>query len=129
MRNPKKIIIFDGICGLCNKSVDILIKLDKEKKFLYTSLQGEFIKTLNSEPRMDSIIYYEEGNLFYKSTAILKILRSLGGIWVFANIFYIIPRTIRDFLYDLVAKHRYKLFGKMESCRMPNKEEEALFID
>ena len=125
----KRIILFDGICGFCNSSINTLMKLDTQKLFLYSSLQGEFIKTLNIEPKMDSIIYYEDGNLFYKSTAILKILRSLGGIWVFANIFYIIPRTIRDFLYDLVAKHRYKLFGKMESCRMPNKEEEALFID
>jgi len=129
MKQSKKIIIFDGICGLCNKSVNILIKLDRKKQFLYTSLQGEFIKTLNIEPKIDSIIYYEDGDLFYKSTAILKILRSLGGIWVFANLFYIIPRAIRDFIYDLVAKYRYKIFGKMESCRLPKKGEEELFID
>ena len=129
MKQSKKIIIFDGICGLCNKSVDILIKLDRKKQFLYTSLQGEFIKTLNIEPKIDSIIYYEDGDLFYKSTAILKILRSLGGIWVFANLFYIIPRAIRDFIYDLVAKYRYKIFGRMESCRLPKKGEEELFID
>ena len=129
MKQSKKIIIFDGICGLCNKSVNILIKLDRKKQFLYTSLQDEFIKTLNIEPKIDSIIYYEDGDLFYKSTAILKILRSLGGIWVFANLFYIIPRAIRDFIYDLVAKYRYKIFGKMESCRLPKKGEEELFID
>jgi len=129
MKYSQKIIIFDGICGLCNKSVDILIKLDRKKQFLYTSLQGEFIKTLNIEPKIDSIIYYEDGDLFYKSTAILKILRSLGGIWVFANLFYIIPRAIRDFIYDLVAKYRYKIFGRMESCRLPEKGEEELFID
>jgi len=129
MKYSQKIIIFDGVCGLCNKSVDILIKLDRKKQFLYTSLQGEFIKTLNIEPKIDSIIYYKDGNLFYKSTAILKILRSLGGIWVFANLFYIIPRAIRDFIYDLVAKYRYKIFGRMESCRLPKKGEEELFID
>ena len=129
MKNPKKIIIYDGICGLCNKSVDILIKLDRKKNFLYTSLQGEFIKTLNIEPEIDSIIYYENEELYYKSTAILKILDSLGGIWIWTNIFYIIPRVIRDFIYDLIAKYRYTIFGKMVHCRIPKKEEEELFID
>jgi len=129
MKHSQKIIIFDGVCGLCNKSVDILMKLDRKKQFLYSSLQGEFIKTLNIEPKIDSIIYYEDGKLFYKSTAILKILRSLGGIWVFTDVFYIIPRIIRDFIYDLIAKYRYTIFGKMESCRMPRKGEQELFID
>lgn len=129
MKNPQKIIIFDGICGLCNKSVDMLIKLDKKKKFLYTSLQGEFIKTLNIDPKVESIIYYENGEIFYKSTAILKIFRSLGGIWILTNIFYIIPRVIRDFVYDLIAKYRYTIFGEMLQCRIPKKEEEELFID
>jgi predicted DCC family thiol-disulfide oxidoreductase YuxK len=129
MNSSKKIIIFDGICGLCNKSVDILIKLDRKQRFLYTSLQGEFIKTLNINPEIDSIIYYEDEELFYKSTAILKILRSLGGLWVFTDLFYIIPRVIRDFFYDLIAKYRYTIFGKMESCRMPKEGEQELFID
>jgi len=124
-----KIIIFDGICGLCNRSVNILIKLDKHKLFHYTPLQGEFVKTLEITPDIDSIIFYEDGTLYYKSTAILKILRSLGGIWVLTSIFYIIPNFIRDAIYDLIAKYRYKVFGKMESCRMPKKEEEMLFID
>lgn len=128
--NPKKrIIIFDGICGLCNKSIDILIWIDKRKVFHYTSLQGEFVTSLEIDTNIDSIIFYEDGVLYYKSTAILQILKSLGGIWVFSNIFYIIPRVVRDFIYDIVAKYRYKLFGKMESCRIPKQGEQALFID
>ena len=123
-----KIIIFDGICGLCNRSVNILIKLDKHKLFQYTSLQGEFVQTLEITPDIDSIVFYDHGILYYKSTAILKILHSLGGIWKIVNVFYIIPRVIRDHIYDFIAKYRYKVFGKMESCRMPKKEEEALFI-
>ncbi len=124
-----KIIIFDGICGLCNSSVNILIKLDKHKLFQYTSLQGKFVKTLEINPDIDSIIFYDDGMLYYRSEAILKILNSLGGIWVFTNIFYIIPRVIRDHIYDLIAKYRYKIFGKMESCRVPTKEEAMLFIE
>ncbi len=75
-----QVIVFDGVCGLCNKSVDILIKMDKEKIFKYTSLQGEFVKTLDIEPDIDSIIFYEDDTLYYKSTAILKIFKSLDGM-------------------------------------------------
>lgn len=124
-----KIIIFDGICGFCNKSIDILIKLDTQKIFQYTSLQGEFVKTLDIDPEIDSIIFYEDGSLYYKSTAILKIFRSLGGIWIFTQFFYIVPRVLRDFIYDVIAKYRYSIFGKMQSCRMPKEGEQELFID
>ncbi len=105
------------------------MKWDRQKIFKYTSLQGEFVKTLKIEPDIDSIIFYENNILYYKSTAILKILRSLGGLWVFTNIFYLIPVRLRDFIYDIIAKYRYSIFGKMESCRMPKKEERELFID
>lgn len=129
MKQKERIIIFDGICGLCNRSIDILIKLDTQKCFQYTSLQGEFVKNLDIEPDIDSIIYYEDGILYYKSTAILKILRSLGGLWIISNILYLIPAIIRDFIYDVIAKYRYKIFGKMMSCRMIKEEEKELFIE
>ena len=103
--------------------------LDKDKVFKYTPLQGEFVKSLDIPDNIDSIIFYQDGNTYYKSNAILKILRSLGGIWVLSNVFYIIPRVIRDYIYDLIAKYRYKMFGIMESCRMPSEDEKALFIE
>ncbi len=124
----QKVILFDGVCGLCNKSIDMLIKLDKHGIFKYTSLQGEYVKTLDIAEELDSIVFDEEGMLYYKSTAIIKIVRSLGGMGILANIFYIIPTFIRDFIYDVIAKYRYHIFGKMESCRMPNKGEEELFL-
>ena len=129
MEQKERIIVFDGVCGFCNKSIDILIKLDTQKSFKYTSLQGEYVKTLDIETDIDSIIFYEDGILYYKSTAILKILRSLGDIWVMSNIFYLIPKVIRDFIYDVIAKYRYKIFGKRDSCRMPKEGEQDLFID
>ena len=124
-----QIIIFDGVCGLCNKSVDILIKIDRKKRFKYTSLQGEYVKTLNIEPNIDSIIFYDDGTLYYKSTAILKIFQALGDIWKVTAIFFLIPSVIRDFIYDVIAKYRYKIFGKLESCRMPEDGEQELFLD
>lgn len=105
------------------------MRLDKNKTLKYTSLQGEYVKQLDVENGIDSIIFYDEGKLYYKSTAILKILRSLGGVWILANIFYLIPAFIRDTIYDLIAKYRYKIFGKMETCRMPKAGEQELFID
>jgi len=125
----ERIIIFDGVCGFCNKSIDALMRLDEDKLFKYTSLQGEYAKKLAIPKGLDSIIFYDNGTLYYKSTAILKILRSLGGIWILSNIFYIIPKIVRDFIYDIIAKYRYYIFGKMESCRMPTKDEVTLFID
>ena len=129
MEQSEKIIIFDGVCGLCNRSIDILIKLDRQKILQYSSLQGEFVKTLKTGPDIDSIIFYEDGILYYKSTAILKIFQALGGVWKITAIFYLIPKIIRDFLYDLIAKYRYHIFGKMKSCRMPKKDERDLFIN
>lgn len=125
----QQIVIFDGICGFCNKSLDTLMQLDESKVFKYTSLQGEYVKTLKLNKGIESIILYQDGKLYYKSTAILKIVRSLGGLWVFSIIFYLIPRSIRDFIYDVIAKYRYHIFGKMDSCRMPQKGEQELFLD
>ena len=129
MKQKERIIVFDGICRFCNKSIDFLMKLDTQKRFKYTSLQGEFVITLDIEPDMDSIIYYENSIIYYKSTAILKIFQALGGVWKITAIFYLIPKVIRDFLYDLIAKYRYKIFGKRESCRMPKEGELDFFID
>ena len=124
-----KVVVFDGVCALCNKALSVLMKIDKNQTLRYSALQGEYVKTLDINKDIDSIVFYEEGKLYYKSTAILRILRSLGGVWVLINIFYIIPAFIRDTIYDMIAKYRYKIFGKMDSCRMPNKEEAVLFID
>lgn len=123
-----KVVIFDGVCGLCNASVNLLMRLDKKKTLRYSSLQGEYIKQLNIEEGIDSIVYVEQGIVYYKSTAILKIVRSLGGGYIFVKLLYIFPEMIRDFIYDVIAKHRYKIFGKMEQCRVPDEYEKEFFI-
>ena len=124
----QKIIIFDGVCGLCNKSIDLLLKLDKKRVFKYTSLQGNYVKKLTIDRALDTIIFYEDGRAYYKSTAILKIGKSLGGVWRISSIFYLIPEFLRDELYDIVARNRYKIFAKKEECRRVNEAEKALFI-
>ncbi len=123
-----KIVIYDGTCGFCSRSLRLLIRLDTHKTFRYTSLQGKFVKTLPLNTDIDSIVFYDEGTLYYKSSAILKILRSLGGFWFIVALFYGIPRFIRDAVYDLIAKYRYTFF-KPQQCHMISGQEQELFLE
>ena len=123
-----KIVLFDAECLLCHRSLRVLMYLDKKRILKYTSLQGEFRKTLQIDTHVDSIVFYDEEKIYYKSTAILKILRSFGGLWSIVSIFYLIPQIVRDFVYDVIAKHRYAIFGKMEHCLMPREDEKELFL-
>lgn len=130
MKKTKKqnIIIFDGVCGLCHSSIKLLIKLDKKNLFRYTSLQGEYVKNLEINSSIDSLIYYRNDEVYYRSTALLKIVKDLGGVWNLMQIFYIVPPFIRDAVYDLVAKYRYKIFGKVEECSVVSSEKKELFL-
>ena len=123
-----KIVIFDGECGLCNHSVKLLIKLDRHKILRYASLQGNFVKTLPLDTTTDSIVFYDEGILYYKSSAVLRILRSLGGFWMMVTLFYGVPRFIRDAAYDVVAKYRYTFF-RPQQCQIISRQEQELFLE
>lgn len=121
------IVIFDGVCNLCSGSVQFIIKRDKEKKFSFTtcqSLAGQKILTQYGSPGTDqsTVVYVKNGVPCFKSRAILEILRDLGCCWNLLYILIIIPRFIRDFVYDLIAKNRYRVFGKRESCMVPPSE-------
>lgn len=129
-----KIIVFDGVCNLCNNAIQFVIKRDKKRQFRYTSLQGDLGKQLlaerNIDPtKIDSIILIEP-NLayYYKSTAALEISKGLKGGYPFMSVFLIIPSSIRDWVYDFIAKNRYQWFGKKESCMIPTKEQQELFL-
>lgn len=132
----KKLILFDGVCNLCNSSVNKIIKLDKKNHFLFASLQSEIgneiIEYLNIDPqKIDSIVLYTPGISYeVKSTAVLKIASDFGKMWkFFSSIFLFIPTGIRDFIYNVVSKNRYKWFGKRESCMIPTPELKARFLD
>ena len=132
--NDKKIILFDGICNLCNSSVQYVIKHDKKDVFRFVAIQSELgQRIINhigiSKRHIDSIILYIPGRAyFYKSTAALEIAKRLGGIFTYTTIFRIIPSGIRDVLYDYVAKNRYKWYGKKESCMVPTPELKSKFL-
>ena len=130
----KKIILFDGVCNLCDISVNYVIKHDKNDLFRFVSLQSDLgqviLKHIGINPiHIDSIILYEpEVAYYYKSSAALEIAKELKGIFTLATLFQIVPTGIRDFIYDFVAENRYKWYGKKEACLVPSPELLAKFL-
>ena len=134
------ILFFDGVCTLCNASVDFIIRHDKAERFRFASLQSDFaqnkLKTAGflseneslSEQPMDTVVLMDGGQIFTKSGAALEIARRLGGFWQIFYFLKILPRPVRDFFYDLVARNRYRFFGKKESCRLPTAAERSRFL-
>ena len=121
--DQKSILLFDGICNLCNASVLFIIKRDTHEQFLFASLQSDAAKNILLQYNMknyslNSLVLIQEGKVFQKSTAVLKICQKLGWPWKFFYIFSVIPRTMRDHIYNFIAGHRYRWFGKKESCVM-----------
>ena len=128
--NP--VIFFDGVCNLCNSSVQFVIKRDKRKTFRFASLQSNASKEALPQELtegLQSLVLLDEGKTYSKSTAALLISRRLSGVWPALSIFLIIPKFVRDGLYDFVAKNRYKWFGKSDSCMIPTPEMKSRFID
>lgn len=130
----KKIIIFDGICNLCNYAVLKVIKHDKKNNFIFAALQSEkgkeIINYLKIDiSKIDSIILYERGICYtLKSTAALKVMNDFGGFWSLTKALLIFPEGFRNFVYDYIAKNRYKWFGKKESCMLPTPELKNKFL-
>jgi len=123
--NNKSIILFDGVCNLCNASVNFIIKYDKKSHFLFASLQSDVAKEIllqfsTKEINLDSILLIEDKNIYEKSTAALKISRHLSNGYQLLYYFIIIPTFIRDFVYNYIAKNRYKWYGKRAQCMVPN---------
>ena len=129
------IVLFDGVCNLCNSAVQFIIKRDKTDRYRFSALQSEIGKKLSSErnidtQKIDSIILIEPGKAYYiKAAAALQIGKSFGGLWKALAIFEWIPPVISNWVYDLVAKNRYRWFGRKEHCMIPTQELKAKFLD
>jgi predicted DCC family thiol-disulfide oxidoreductase YuxK len=131
----QNIIFFDGVCNLCNGFIDFVIKRDTDRKIYYASLQSEFAKDYLAKRNIDmtgdlSTMYlYSINQMHSKSTAILSTLILLGGGWrVLGRIGLFIYKPLRDFIYDKIAGNRYKLFGRKNSCRLPDADEQNQFL-
>lgn len=131
----KKIVLFDGVCNLCNGAIQRIIKHDKKDIFRFASLQSDFGKKLIEErgldpEELDSIMLIEPGVAYYrKSTAALEISRDLSGGYSLLKNFLFLPENLRDGIYDFIASNRYKWFGKKEQCMIPTPELKSKFLD
>ena len=131
----KKIILFDGICNLCESSVQFVIKYDKKDVFRFVALQSELgiaiVKHIGLDIKnIDSVILYEPGIAYnYKSAAALEIAKNLGGFFHLGTVFKLIPNGLRNLLYDYIAKNRYQWYGKKESCLVPTIELKSKFLE
>jgi len=130
----KKIILFDGVCNLCDASVQYIIKHDKKDVFRFVSLQSDLGQKISNyigvaTTKMDSIVLYYPGIAYYtKAEAALLIAKELGGWISLLTIFSIFPKFVQNFGYDFVAKNRYKWYGKKESCMLPTSEIKTKFL-
>jgi predicted DCC family thiol-disulfide oxidoreductase YuxK len=128
-----RIILFDGVCNLCNNSVKFIIKRDTSGYFKFASLQGEtgqrLLKKHSLNYDLNSFVLIEKEKVYIKSSAALRVCSQLGGAWRIFSIFRFLPPLFRDFLYDIVAKNRYKWFGKEESCILPLPKWKQRFLD
>ncbi len=133
-RLSKPIILFDGVCNLCNGVVKFAINRDVNGVLSFASLQSEAAKQLMrkyglDERQLETFVFIEDGKAYTQSTAGLKLAKKLGGLWPLFYVFIIIPKPIRDAVYKLISRNRYRWFGKEDSCMIPSPEIRARFLD
>lgn len=129
----KSIIFFDGTCNLCNGAVNFIIQHDPDNKFLFASLQSHTGQLLLQQFKLptqnfNSVILLQDEKIYTKSTAALTVASQLKGLWKSLYIFMIVPKFIRNAVYDLIAKNRYKWFGKTDACMIPTPQLKAKFL-
>ena len=127
-------VFFDGVCNLCNRSVNFLISKDKKEVLKFASLQSEYAqntipKELLNRENLDTIIVYTDGKFYDRSKAVLKLCKVLGGGFYVFLIGYLIPRFIRDGLYRFIANNRYRWFGTQSQCRVPTPDLKERFLE
>ena len=134
MDTTQAVILFDGVCNLCNGSVNFIIDRDKQQYFKFASLQSDEAAQLLAAHALpanslDSIVLVEGGRLYLRSTAALRVARRLSGGWPLFYVFMVIPPFIRNAVYNLIARNRYKWFGKAAACRIPTPELKSRFLE
>ena len=129
----KHIVVFDGVCNFCNGAVNFIIQRDPKAVFLFTPIQSSLAKELIIKYEIDTLdtetfMLVKNEQCFVFSSAALEITKDLSGVWRILNVLRFVPKVIRDFVYRVVARNRYKLFGKKEVCMVPTDELKARFI-
>ena len=134
MNSTYPIVLFDGVCNFCNYCVNFAIKRDKKKKLRFTPLQGETAKLLLqqyniSSTSLSSVIFIDGNKIYTQSSAAIRICKYLDGGWKLFYGLMIIPKFFRDLLYNIIARNRYKWFGKKDVCMIPTPELRTRFLD
>ncbi|MEQ8706464.1 MAG: thiol-disulfide oxidoreductase DCC family protein [Phaeodactylibacter sp.] len=127
------ILLFDGVCNLCNSSVQFIIERDPEARFRFASLQSEegqgLLHTFGARlPDLSSVVLVQDGKLYARSEAALRVARQLKGGWALLYAFIVVPRPIRDAIYNWIARNRYRWFGKKEACMIPSPDIQSRFL-
>lgn len=133
MSASQGVILFDGVCNFCNTTINFIIDHDPKQHFRFASLQsdaGQQLLRQHHEPTtdFDSVILLKGGKVFHKSDAALEIALDLGGLWPLLYGFKIVPRFVRNAVYDFVARNRYRWFGRLDACRLPTPELRGRFL-
>lgn len=131
LTHKKNILFFDGVCNLCNGFIDFLIRRDKTQKIYFSPLQSEVASRMLGPQyiqELPSVVYFRNGKALSESTAVLYVLKDLGGAWSLCLVFIILPRSLRDMVYRFIAKSRYKWFGRRSTCRLPGPDEQTRFL-
>lgn len=131
LRNTSQPVIFyDGLCGLCDRSVQFVLKHDKKALFKFCALQSKLAEELLGAPvAMNSFVLLYKGKVYKESTAALYTFKLLGGVWSMLFVAILIPPFIRNQVYRYIARNRYKWFGQFEHCRIPTTDTRSRFID
>jgi predicted DCC family thiol-disulfide oxidoreductase YuxK len=129
----RPILLFDGVCNLCNGAVKFIIAQDPKGKYAFASLQsavGEALLRRHNLPtqHIDTVVLVEEGKVYTRSSAGLRVAKGLGGVWTLLYVFMVVPKPIRDAVYDFIARNRYRWFGRQESCMLPSPEIAERFL-
>ncbi len=129
----ERVIVFDGVCNLCNRFVNFVMDRDSKGLFKFGTLQSEpaqiILKELNlARDDFETFLLLEDGKVYTKSTAAIKILRTLGYLWPLMSVFMIVPQVIRDQLYSFVARNRYRWMGRADVCRVPTPKDLERFV-
>lgn len=134
MVKSEYILLFDGVCNLCNRAVQFIIRIDKKERIRFAPIQSipgqSLLKKSLIDPNVnDSVVYLTGEKVFLKSAAVLHLLKDIGGGWKILYALIIIPEFIRDFFYDLIAKSRYRVFGRRDNCMVPSDEIKWRFLE
>jgi predicted DCC family thiol-disulfide oxidoreductase YuxK len=131
--DPPSIVLFDGICNFCVASIQFIIDRDPQEHFRFAPLQSSAGQSLLQKHNLntddfDTLILIEDGKAYHRTTAALRITRQLKGLWPAMYGLILVPRAVRDLIYNVLARHRYKLFGKRDACMIPSPELEDRFM-